>query len=101
MRIPHLYETDGTPAERKVIYEHCYLPRRPGYFWLIAELDPKEMLAFGYACLDAPELAEWGSIDLNELLLEVGCVKDEFWEPCRFPEALRRVRDLHGSTATP
>ena len=100
MSIPRLYETDGTPPERKVVYEHWFLPWRPGFFWLIAELDPEEMRAFGYACLNDPAMAEWGYIDLNELLFQVGAASDEHWEPCLFPEALRRAREKHGSTVS-
>ena len=91
MRIPKLYESEPTPCPEKIIYQRYYLPSHRGFYWLIAELDPKEKLAFGYACLNDPELAEWGYISIQELE-EIGAVLDKNWKPCPFKEALKQMR---------
>ena len=61
-----------------------------GFYWLIAELDRKKNLAFGYANLNDDELAEWGYIDINELL-ENGAELDREWKPCTYKEALEKI----------
>jgi len=84
-----LYETENVPVERKTIYRR-YQIRPIGFYWLIAELDPLNNLAFGYANLNSEDLAEWGYISVNELL-ENGAVTDKEWEPCSFREALKKI----------
>ncbi|MDG6943350.1 MAG: hypothetical protein JRM94_04675 [Nitrososphaerota archaeon] len=61
------------------------------YFnWLVAELDPATNTAFGYANLDDDEMAEWGYINIQELI-ENGADLDRSWEPCTYREALKRI----------
>jgi len=89
--VPKLYETEPTPCDKKIIYQRYFLPTHEGFYWLIAELDPKEKLAFGYACLNDDEMAEWGYIPIQELE-DVGAILDKDWIPCPFRQAIQRVR---------
>jgi len=89
--IPELYATEGVPFEEKIIYRR-YRIERLGYYWLIAELDRKSNLAFGYANLNNDLLAEWGYISIDELL-ENGAELDESWKPCKYRDAVRRIED--------
>ena len=57
---------------------------------MIAELDPLNNLAFGYANLNSEDLAEWGYISVDELL-ENGAMEDKEWVPCSFGDALQRI----------
>ena len=57
---------------------------------MIAELDPLNNLAFGYANLNNEDLAEWGYISVDELL-ENGATEDKEWEPCNFRDALKKI----------
>lgn len=84
MKIPKLYETEETELEDKVIYQKWELPR-VGFYWLIAEYDPEKRLAFGYANLNDPEMAEWGYISIDELK-ENGAVPVEDWKPAKFKD---------------
>lgn len=93
--IPRLYETEKIPIPDKIIYQHYLYPPKDGFYWLIAELDPREKLAFGYACLNDPMNAEWGYISIQELE-EVGAVLDPDWKPLPFSLALSKVRRYHG-----
>ena len=88
--IPKIYETEGTPLEKKIIYQKWYM-EKIGFYWLIAELDRKTRIAFGYANLNNDDFAEWGYIDLFDLKHE-GARRDEFWEPCTFEEAQKKIR---------
>ena len=90
-KIPNLYETDGVPFEKKTIHQAWYL-ERVGFYWLVAELDRKENLAFGYANLNDDTFAEWGYISLDELH-ENGAVKDPYWKPCLFGDAQKKVQE--------
>lgn len=67
--IPALYATEDVPVLEKTIYIHYFIPAAMLPFdWWIAELDPEEGLAFGYACLHGDtQNAEWGYISLIEL----------------------------------
>jgi len=76
--IPALYATEDLPFEEKVIYQR-YLLKRVGFYLLIAELDKKENLAFGYANLNDDQFAEWGYISIDELL-ENGAELDKEWK---------------------
>lgn len=89
--IPKLYETENIPAEKKIIYQKLELPH-VGFYWLIAELDPKENLAYGYANLNDDNFAEWGYISLDELQ-ENGATKDPYWKPCLFGDAQKKVQE--------
>jgi len=88
-KIPKLYATVRIPCEEKVIYQR-YQIEALGFYWLIAELDKKKNLAFGYANLNDDELAEWGYIDINELL-ENDAELDKEWKPCGYKEALDKT----------
>ncbi|MEM3871133.1 MAG: DUF2958 domain-containing protein [Nitrososphaeria archaeon] len=89
-KIPKLYETENIPFEEKIIYRRYWI-RELGYYWLIAELDEESNIAFGYANLNNDDFAEWGYIDLNELL-SIGAKLDESWRPCKYKEAIRRLK---------
>lgn len=80
--IPKLYGTEDIPAEKKIIHQKWKIPRI-GFYWLIAELDPKENLAFGYANLNDDLFAEWGYISLDELE-QNSASKCRDWRPCTF-----------------
>ena len=56
-KIPELYATERISCERKIIYQK-YEIKNLEFYWLIAELDKKKNLAFGYANLNDDELAE-------------------------------------------
>ena len=75
--IPALYATESIPERDKVVHLHYFVG---GCDWWVVELDSAErpQLAFGYACLGDPQMAEWGYIDLHELA--------EIWRPPSFGE---------------
>jgi hypothetical protein len=50
---------DKASLTKKLIYQKWEIPQI-GFYWLIAELDKKENLAFGYANLNDDMFAEWG-----------------------------------------
>lgn len=95
--IPKLYETDGVPFEKKTIYEKWSIDRI-GFYWLIAEMDRKENIAFGYANLNDEQMAEWGYISVEELI-DCGASKDRSWKPVPFLDAQKAIkkykRDFH------
>jgi len=99
IEIPKLYETENTPFEQKVIYQHWEMPLAH-FHWLIAEVDEKKQIAFGYANLNNDQNAEWGYIDLQELK-RVGAMLDKDWKPCLFPEALKRLGLEEGLVSCP
>ena len=90
VQIPTLYETESVPLKDKVIFQR-YEIKEIGFVWLISELDPQENLAFGFANLNDNDCAEWGYISVAELL-ENGAVLDREWKPCKFEEALQKIR---------
>jgi hypothetical protein len=90
-KIPRLYETENVPLEEKIIYRR-YQIKELGFYWLIAELDEERNLAFGYANLNNDVFAEWGYIDIQELL-ENGAELDKEWKPCTFKEAMERIAE--------
>ncbi|MBA3045777.1 MAG: DUF2958 domain-containing protein [Euryarchaeota archaeon] len=87
MKIPKLYETEETSLEDKMIYQKWELPH-VGFYWLIAEYDPNNRLAFGYANLNDDEMAEWGYINIDELE-ENDAVPVDDWKPVKFGEIER------------
>jgi hypothetical protein len=95
--IPKLYETDGVPFEKKMIYQKWEIPQI-GFYWLISELDIKENLAFGYANLNDDNFAEWGYISIEELM-DNNATLCRDWKPCSFEEAQKKMqqyrRDKH------
>lgn len=90
-KIPALYQTDCIPLAKKTIYQKWGLEHL-GFYWLVAELDENENLAFGYANLNNDEFAEWGYISIQELG-ECGAECDISWEPCSFEEAQKRIKN--------
>ena len=92
-KIPKLYETEDTSVERKVIHQR-YQIKYVGFYWLIAELDRKENLAFGYANLNDDQNAEWGYVSIEEIL-ENGAELDRAWTPCTYAEAREIIRKEH------
>lgn len=87
--VPQLYETEDIPAEKKIIYQKWEIPEI-GFYWMIAELDQKENIAYGYANLNDDQFAEWGYISIDELIENNAsfCLD---WVPCTFEEALKRL----------
>ena len=92
--IPKLYETEEIPAEKKMIYQKWEI-KEIGFYWLIAELDKKHNLAFGYANLNDDNFAEWGYISINELMYN-GASFDKDWNPVTFDEAMKKIKQYKG-----
>lgn len=97
--IPKLYETDKIPLEKKTIYQKWDL-KGVNFYWLIAELDKKQNLAFGYANLNDDLFAEWGYISMQEII-DNGAVLDRTWVPCTFDEAQRRINKFRKNSEQP
>ncbi|MDG6906728.1 MAG: hypothetical protein JRN20_13185 [Nitrososphaerota archaeon] len=87
--IPRLYETENLSLDEKIIQQR-YRIEEIRFYWLLCELDKDENLAFGYANLNNDEFAEWGYIDVSELL-ENGADLDRDWKPCSFVEARKKI----------
>ena len=62
---------------------------------MIAGLDKKENLAFGYATLNDDHFAEWGYISIKELI-DNGASLDRTWTPVTFEEAVKRIKQYRG-----
>lgn len=61
-KIPALGETKG--VSDPTVYIHYFgVPAIDVY---VTELDPETGIAHGYVCLNDPQNAEWGDIDLTE-----------------------------------
>lgn len=88
--IPDLYETEDIPTEQKMIYQKWEISQI-GFYWLIAELDKKENIAFGYANLNDDVFAEWGYISIMELV-DNNAVQCQDWKPCTFEQAQKIMR---------
>jgi hypothetical protein len=89
--IPKLYETESVPVEKKVIHQAYAIPS-VGFYWLIAEIDEKENIAFGFANLNDDMNAEWGYIPIDEVV-DSGGEMVEDWKPCEYPEARRLIEE--------
>lgn len=90
LNIPPLYSTESTPAEDKVVCARLFALASAAT-WYVAEFDPEQGLAFGYADLGDPTCAEWGYIDLRELesLRWLGVARVELdlhFSPTKFAE---------------
>lgn len=85
-RIPRLYETDSKPVERKTIYQKWTNHKKPGTYWLIAEMNPEQKLAFGFVNHNDALNANWSYISMRELESH-GAVPDVNWKPVSFAEA--------------
>jgi hypothetical protein len=90
-KIPGLYGQENAPLEDHIIYQR-YRIESIGFYWLIAELDPKERLAFGYANLNNDDFAEWGYISIDELL-ENEAELDKKWKKCTYKTAMYMIRN--------
>jgi hypothetical protein len=90
-KIPKLYETEEVPSEKKVIHQAYAIPSI-GFYWLIAELDEKENIAFGFANLNDDIYSEWGYIPVNEIV-ENGGQLIQGWKPCEYPEARKLIEE--------
>jgi hypothetical protein len=90
--IPKLYETENIPLEEKTIYQVYRIPSL-GFYWMIAEYDPKERTAFGYANLNDDDMAEWGYISIDELEKN-GAILDNGWKPCSCKEARKKIYEI-------
>lgn len=88
--IPGLYETENVPLEKKMIYQKWEI-KEIGFYWLIAELDRKKNIAFGYANLNNDDFAEWGYISMEELI-DNGAGPDRNWKPCVYEEAMKKIK---------
>jgi len=88
--IPMLYETENIPVENKVIYQKWEI-KDINFYWLIAEYDEKQELAFGYANLNSDDFAEWGYISIKELR-DNGAEMDKEWKPTKFKEVMKSIR---------
>ncbi len=93
-KIPELYATEDIPLEKKMIYQKWEI-REIGFYWLIAELDRKNNIAFGYANLNNDDFAEWGYISMEELI-DNGASQDRSWKPCAYEEAMKRIKQYRG-----
>lgn len=90
-KIPKLYETESVPVEKKVIHRAYAIPSI-GFYWLIAELDEKENVAFGFANLNDDVCAEWGYIPIDEVVENGGELVQD-WKPCEYAEARRLIEE--------
>jgi len=91
--LPGLYETEDTPFDEKVIYAVYTIPYLKNFYWLLAEYDPEEKIAFGYACLGDELMAEWGYIYMPEVE-SVDAKHINHFKPLPFPEAKKMVDSL-------
>ena len=83
--IPRIGHTEDIQLDQKTIHQRWHIPQI-GFYWLIAEIDPEEDLAFGYANLNDDYNAEWGYISLAELK-KTGAKIDESWTLKTFSKA--------------
>ncbi len=92
--IPDLYTTEDVPLEKKMIYQKWEI-KEIRFYWLIAELDRKNNIAFGYANLNNDDFAEWGYISMEELI-DCGASPDRSWKPCTYEEAIKKIKQYQG-----
>lgn len=90
--IPRLYATESVPLQEKIVYEHWVLSEC-NFHWLIAEVDAEKKLAFGWACLNDVQNAEWGYINILELE-EIGAEKDASFVPTKALLAIQNVLEV-------
>ncbi len=88
MTIPKRIETMEVPMTERVISQKYEVPAQ-GLYWLIAELDEKQELAFGYVSLSQ----SWKDISLEELR-SLGAELTKDWEPKPFRRCQREAADL-------
>lgn len=64
--IPPLYSTQNVDSDEKVMHARLFALGSAAT-WLVAEYDPQDKIAFGYANLGNPQEAEWGYVSIDEL----------------------------------
>ncbi len=69
------------PLEKKVVYQMWEIPEI-GFYWLIAKLDRKKNIAFGYANLNNDVFAV--GIHQYAELIDNGASSDRTWKPCTY-----------------
>ena len=89
--IPRISHIEDIPFEQKVIHQKWHIPEI-GFYWLIAEVDPEDGLAFGYTNLNDENNAEWGYISLAEL--RKNATMDQSWTLKKFSEAMEIMNDI-------
>ena len=92
MSVPVLYATEETALQEKLVCEHWVFPPC-NFHWLIAELDEKQKLAFGWAFLNDEQNAEWGYISLAELE-SVGAFKETGFKPKIAGQAIKEILEV-------
>jgi len=92
MSVPALYATEEIPLQEKLVHEHWVFPPC-NFHWLIAEVNLKEKLAFGWAFLNDKQNAEWGYISLAELE-SVGAFKDTGFTPKKAGQAIKEILEV-------
>lgn len=92
--IPQLYATEKVDVKDKTIHARLFALGSAAT-WLIAECDPVERIAFGYADLyGGGQDAEWGYVSIEELesLKFMGIPRvelDAHFTPKRFADCVR------------
>jgi hypothetical protein len=100
---PKLYQTDGVPLDQKVVRAHWFAGPCD---WYAFEVDPTELLAFGWVNLGDHQNAEMGYFDLKDLgtllvrqrfhigetikTIGLPVERDLDWTPTRFGNLLLR-----------
>lgn len=94
-KIPSLEATAQLGIEDQVAHVRLFLPGTAATWW-ISSLDVEGDLAFGFATLGDPEMAELGYISLSELEgLRVGLFRverDLHFSPTPMSEVIEKVR---------
>ena len=85
--IPRIGTTEDVQTNQKIIHQRWTVPQT-GFFWLIAEIDPDDRMAFGYANLNDDMNAEWGYISLEEIA-QCGAYSDPSWKPTTFGDCTK------------
>lgn len=96
LNLPTLDSTDAIPFEGKTIFARLFALSSAAT-WLIAEYDPADKVAFGYADLfgqGSAGGAEWGYVSIEELesLKFMGIPRvelDAHFSPRRFADCVR------------
>jgi hypothetical protein len=90
--MPVTYQTEGTPADEKIIYLHYFYGNSD---WYIAEKDVsgEQLQAYGYTILNGDtQNAEWGYISIKEISDTNKVELDFHWRPRKFSEVMKEIR---------
>jgi hypothetical protein len=95
-KLPPLYATDGKPKDQVMVQLKLFNPNGAGT-WYITEYNPEEKLAFGFATLGDPEMAELGYISIQELeeyrgRMGLGIERDIHFDPMPLSEVMETVK---------